>query len=86
MGGWVKEKVVASDKPTFHRYPKKGSPKNHLKMCAQPTALRQYLRGLASMSWKRGEAFGRCLWVESERSEEGVKEDVFLKGNPPADV
>lgn len=86
MGGWVKEKVVASDKPTFHRYPKKGSPKNHLKMCAQPTALRQYLRGLASMSWKRGEAFGRCLWVESERSVEGVKEDVFLKGNPPADV
>lgn len=55
-------------------------------MCVQPTALPPSLRGLASMSWKSGEAFGRCLWVESERSEEGVKEDGVLEGNPPADV
>jgi len=72
VGGWVKEKVVAGDKPGFHRYPIGNSLRITLKCNAQPTALPRYLRGLASMSWKSGEAFGRCLWVESERSEEGA--------------
>ena len=37
----------------FHWY-LLGSPKNHEKMW------HSWLRGLASMSWKSGEAFGRC--------------------------